>query len=205
MSNVRLPERFIDAKELLLNTLESTNSVSFKSYGSLFSNRCAVTHYHVDEVEDEEGFSNLDMTLVYTEPVLADNPVFQTVEKTAKLRVLSPAGDNDWTYRMIDKIWEGDYPSTVAVDLWTKRVYFLNIRLSGLELVEFGTMEDNQFEAFDEGVADKDPFRITIGEKAMFDYIDGSEGINNLKRNIIIEFNCGIPLKVKTSRRVGVI
>lgn len=76
-------------------------------------------------------------------------------------------------------------------------VYLFNISANRIELTQFGEMTVEEFEIFKYDVHDREPFRIKIDEDAMFDYIDGAEGINHLQKNIIVEFNCGLPLKIR--------
>lgn len=200
---VKLPEIYIDAKNLIEGVLSESSKLSLRSYRgtySMFSNLCDIVHYHIEEVEDEESYANLDMTLTYKVRVMTPENKFDVIEKVRNLRVLSTLGDNLWTYRMINKVWEGDYPSTVAVDMETGEVFFFSIKLNRLELIEFGKFTETEFETFRYELNDREPFSIKIDEKAMFDYIDEAEGVKHLQRNIVVEFNCGLPIKVKENK-----
>lgn len=199
--NVKFPDTYIDAKDMVVNALEQGGRVSIRAFKGLFANLCDVTHYHIEEVEDEEGYSNMDILLTYKIRSLSTENGPQLLEKTRKLRVLTAQGDNSWTYRMIDKIWEGDYPSTVAVDMASGEVFLFGIKMNRIELIEFGQFDQLQFESFKLDVSDREPFSIKIDPNAMFEYIDGAEGINHLQRNIIVEFNCGLPIQVRNGRR----
>lgn len=196
MAIVRIPETFIDAKSMIESVLIEGMKLSVKNYGSMFSNLSDIVHYKIDEAEDEEGYANVDLFITYRMRVMGVSNQFESVDKTRNLRVLNSLGDNKWTYRMINKIWDGDYPSTVAVDMETGEVFFFNIRVNRIELAKFGKMSETQFEVFLEEINDREPFKIKIAEEAMFDYIDGAEGINHLKRNIYIELSCGLPIRV---------
>lgn len=195
--NIKYPDIYLDAKSMLKNCLEESPRVRFRAFEGWFSHPCEVTHFHIDEVEDVESPSNLVLTLTYNTTYLSEDKGFQTIEKVRKLKLLTAKGDDRWTYRLIEKIWEGQYPSTVAVDLESHEVFFVNITISGIDLIHFGVLDNKQFEAFEFDIHDREPFRVKIAEQALMDYVDGSEGIRHLRRNIIIELNCGVPIDVR--------
>lgn len=197
VTSIRLPDVYIDAKEMLKNNIDSNNKLSLRTYGAMFSNLADITHYSIAEVEDQEGYANLDLTITYKYRKMSMDDQFILVEKTRNLKVLCNYGDNQWTYRMINKIWEGDYPSTVAYDVESGEVFLFNLKLNRIELVEFGKLEGTAFESVKEELHDREPFKIVINPEAMFNFIDESEGINHLKRNVVIEFNCGVPVRVE--------
>jgi hypothetical protein len=201
-AGLRFPNTYQDAREVIENILSNDSSkVAIRTYGMFLSSPCDVAFYHIEESEDLEGYANLNLILTYKVSMLVPTKsYYSTVEKTRNLKVLSAIGDNLWTYRMIDKVWEGDYPSTVAVDTDTGDVFFFSIKLNRLELIEFGQFSSSEFEAFKLEVHDREPFRIILDSDAMFDYIDGAEGIRYLKRNVAIQFNCGIPIVVRAKR-----
>jgi hypothetical protein len=198
--SVQLPNTFIDAKNMIVDALSANNKLSLKNYGGMFANLCEVSHFHIEEVEDEEGYANLDLTVVFKMPIMGSDSQFTLVEKTKKLKVLNNAGDNSWTFNMVNLFWDGDYPSSVAVDMETGEVFLFNIRLNRLELVEFGVLDESMFESFIHDVNDREPFKIYLDEKAMFEFIDGTEGRKHLQKNIYVEFNCGIPIRVYNKR-----
>lgn len=197
MSNLKLPNIHMDAKSMIADSLRESGRLSLKKYGSLFSNQCEISHFHIEEVEDEEGYANLDLVLVYKSRQLSPNNTFDEVERARKFRVLNSQGDIGWTYRMQNLVWEGEYPSTVAVDIESGEVFLFSITSNNrAELVEFGLLEPSEFETLRLELNDREPFKIKIAEDAMFRYIDGAEGVNHLKQNIQIEFNCGLPIRV---------
>lgn len=193
---VKYPDTYIDAKVMLENCLEDSPHLRFRAFESWYSRPCEVKNFYIVEEEDIESPSNLELNITYLASYLTEEKGFQTIEKSRKLRVLSAKGDDRWTYRLIDKIWEGQYPSTVAIDLETHEVFMLNVTVSGLDLVLFGVLDEKQYEAFKYEVNDRKPFRIKVAEQALMNYVDGGEGINHLKRNLIIELDCGIPINV---------
>lgn len=198
---VRLPDSYIDARQSIEESLKASSRLSFKTFGSLFSILCDVLHHHIEEVEDPESYSNLQLTLTYRMNIFTETGTPSLIEKTRKLRVLTAIGDTAWTYRMIDRLWEGDYPSTVAVDLETGDIFFFNIKLNRLELIEFSRFTEQEFDTFLLEVHDREPFKICLDPNAMFDFIDGAEGINHLKRGIQVEFNCALPIRVSARHK----
>lgn len=195
-SSIKYPTVFVDAKELLVGVLEKTKRLGFKKYGDLLVSVGDLVSYNISDVENELSYANIDLYIKYKLHVLREEGGADFVDKERNLRVLCNLGDSDWTYRMIDKVWEGDYPSTVAVDMDTGEVFLLYLRANRLELVLFGVFSEKEFESFKFELQEREPFSIKIDEKAMFTYIDGAEGINHLKNKIFIEFNCHVPLRI---------
>lgn len=193
---VKYPDTFIDAKVMLENCLNDSPHLRFRAFEGWYTRPCEVNTFYIDEVEDIESPSNLTLNVTYNASYLSEEHGFQTIERVRKLRVLSARGDDRWTYRLIDKVWEGQYPSTIAIDLESHEVFFLNITVSGLDLIHFGVLDEKQYEAFDLEINDRQPFRVKISEQALMDYVDGGEGINHLRRNLVVELDCGIPLDV---------
>lgn len=200
LESLRLPNTYIDARDMIKDALESAGKLSIRRYMALFSSLCDVTHFHIEEIHDEEAYANLDLVLTYKQPQLEAKDNYSFVEKTKNLRVLCNHGDNLWNYQLINKVWDGDYPSTVAVDVETKEVFLFSVKLNRIELIEFGELTNSEFETFCNELHERDPFRVLISPEAMYDYLSESEGINHLKRNIYVEFNCGLPLRVFNSR-----
>ena len=198
---VILPAVFCDTKQLLEENLSTYRRIVVKSYNSKFASSCDLIHFHINEVEDEETYSNIDISLNYKERVLLEDDRFETVERFHQLRLLCNLGDNKWTHRMIQKLWNGDYPSSVAVDTDTKQIFLVNVRSSCIELVSFGIFSESEFDSFLTDISEREPYRIKIDEDAMFDYIDGAEGISHLIENIYIEFNCATKIPVYCRRK----
>jgi hypothetical protein len=194
MSSLRLPGILVDAIGAFNSALEN-KKLMLRVYGDMFPRPCSITRHIIDvDGLDEEAYANFDLTLTYNVPALSVHSGF--LEKTRILRVLCNLGDTQWTYSMIEKLWDGDYPSTVVVDKETGEVFLLAIKLGWLEMTSFGTLTAPQFVLFNSDLSEREPFRIGVSETAMFDVLGGAEGYNHLKRNIFIEFNCGLPVRV---------
>lgn len=200
---MRLPETYIDAKQTIEESLEG-NKLIIGKYGSLLANLCDVIHYHVQDVENKEGLGNLTLLLTYKVRIINKYNKFEEVKKSQTLKVLTTKGDKIWPYSIVIKVWEGNYPSGVAVNEETGQIYLLNLRMSGLELVSFSTFTEEELAAFKEDLNEVAPYRITLNEDAMFDYIAGLEGNRHLKETLSIEFDCGVKIRKKAEESVGV-
>lgn len=193
---ISYPDNYVDAVDLIKNCIDEKGKVSLKKYGSLYSSFADITHFTIDEVPDEEGYSNLDLSITYRQQFIHEGDQFSPVTVQRKLRVLCANGDNQWVYSMKEKVWDGDYPTTVAVDMKTGEVMFFSVKVGRLEFVEFGRFEPSEFNAFLEDLSMREPFSVEIEPQAMFDVISGLEGVSHLKRNVIIKFNSSIPIVV---------
>lgn len=198
---ISMPSTFCDAKQLLEDNLNTYRRVVVKRFNEICENSCDLIHFHITEVEDEEQYASLDISLNYKERIIIGSvDRFDTVERFRQLRILCNLGDNHWTARTKHKIWNDDYPSTVAVDMETKQVFLVYIRPKALELVEFGIFSASEFEAFLTDANDREPFAIKLDPEAMFRYIDGATGIDDLYKNVYIEFNCTAPINIYCRR-----
>lgn len=118
-------------------------------------------------------------------------------EESMKLRLFNGTGAEAWTYAMKQKVWDGAFPICVAINLDTRGVYFLHLGTHGLMLEFFTQLSDTAFEELEDNlILDSKPYKINLTPESMFAYIDGAEGLNHLKQNVVIEFNCGYPLNV---------
>lgn len=201
---IRLPEIYLDAKQAIEDSLEGSNKLVIGKYGSLLANLCDVTHFHIQDVKNKEGLGNLTLLLTYKERVINKYNKFEEVKKSQTLKVLTTKGDKIWPYSMVIKVWEGNYPSGVAVNEETGQIYFLNLRMSGLELVSFAKFTKEELEAFKEELNEVAPYRIMLDETAMFDYIAELEGNRHLKDTLSIVFDCGVKIRKKTDEITGV-
>lgn len=195
----RLPRTYIDAKELISSTLESGKVIAFSKYRQIHSSTCTVKNFYISEPFDgqEEGYANFDLTLNYEVHKIVNNSEFRTIEKTKIFRVLSPIGDSKWNNQnIIIKVWNGNYPSTVAVDTETGEVYFMYIYFNRIEFVYFGFMTDEELETFSFEINDREPFQIFINHNTMFQVLSDLEGVNALQRGVTVTFNCGSPITI---------
>ena len=196
---VRLPEVHIDAKELISGVLNEANTITISRYNTKFAELGKIKHFHIEPKDEEESDSvgTVDMSITYDIMVKMGEDFINT-EVTNDLALLNPKGDFKWNRSLKYKLWEGNYPSTVGVDKSNGDVYLVHLYKDNvIELQEFGVLTSNELELFMGDLDETNPYKIRIANEAMFDYISGDEGLNHLKKNIIVELNCGIPLIVR--------
>lgn len=192
---LRLPEIFCDAKQAIEDSLENKKLVLSK-YNSSLVNMCEVTYFHIDDVEDVEATGSLKLTLRYKERIITKYDKFETLNKTQVLTVLSTKGDPIWPYLMTTKVWNGEYPSAVAINDETGVVYLLYLRMGSLGLTEFALLKENQLECIKESLNEVAPYRIRLDEESMFKVLGEIEGTRCLHETLFIEFDCGVKFRV---------
>lgn len=198
---VRLPEVHIDSKVLLSGVLNEARTVLLSRFNTNFTELGTIVHFHIEPKNATESdiVGTMDMSITYKVMVQLMGDFIST-EVTRDLALLNTKGDFNWNRSLKYKVWEGNYPSTVAIDKLTGEVYFVHIYSDNkVELCYFGVLSECELELFKGDLDDTNPYKIKIDSAAMFDYIAGDEGLNHLKRNIILELNCGIPLIVRRS------
>ena len=197
---LRLPEIYCDAKQSIEDCLDDRRLILGK-YNSSMQNLCEVTHYNIKEEEDKEKVGDLELLISYKERIISKYNSFETLNRTQVLRVLNTKGDSIWPYLMVAKVWNGEYPSGVAVNEDTGVVYLLYLRTGSLLLVEFALLKDNEKEAIKEALNEVTPYRIKLDEGAMFDVLAEIEGYRHLHEKVYIEFDCGVKFRVYNDRK----
>ena len=137
--------------------------MGLKRYGALLTNVCIVTHYEISPVYSDDGlndYANLDLTISYNENILVEESGFTVIPRTQTLRLYSTIGDKLWNHVMISKLWNGNYPSTIAINHLTGVVYLVNINGAALELVYFGELSKNELELFDVEWFEREPLHL---------------------------------------------
>lgn len=199
----RLPEMYCDAKQSIEESL-CNNRLILSKYNSSLVNMCEVTAFKIEEETEQEKIGTLRLNLTYKERIITKYDKFETRFMSQNLMVLSTKGDPVWPYLMVTKVWDGDYPSTVAVNSETGVVYFVYLMQGVMKLVEFAQLKENQLEAVRESLNDLAPYRIKLDEDAMFKVLGEVEGTKTLHDTLYIEFNCGITFKVHCEKEYGV-
>lgn len=191
----RYPAYYEDAKELLQDILSKHKRVQFGVFGGVLDVPAEVTFFSVEDSEDAEGASNLRLSLMSRSPVFGSS-YNSFIDQQRRFQFFSPKGDDYWTPRMVNLVWEGKKPSTVAIELETKEVYLVYIYDTNIVFKRFSKLDDAEFEVIQNDIDEAEPYRIELDQKAMFEYIDGAEGVNRLISSIYINFNCAVPLHV---------
>ena len=197
---LRLPEIFCDAKQAIEDSLEN-NKLILSKYNSSMVNMCTVTHYHIEDEEDKEHIGNLKLMISYKERIITKYDKFETLNKTQVLTVLNTRGDPIWPYIMTAKVWNGEYPSAVAINEETGVVYLLYLGISSLGLTEFAVLKENQLECVKESLNEVSPYRIKLDEDSMFKVLGEIEGNRCLHETLFIEFDCGVKFRVYADRK----
>lgn len=199
MNGLVIPDVFADAKFTLEETIEAKRQIELKKYNTPFSMPAQVNMCHIEKIDDEDSYSNLDMVITYSAHDFSESEGMKEVQKTRKLKFLCTKGDTAWTPRTKMTIWDNKYPSTVAVDMETGEVLFVYLKRNSIDFMEFGILDESQFENFELELNDREPFSIGIDPNAMFKFIDGDEGYRHLRENIIVTFNCAVPVQIRCS------
>ncbi len=192
---LRLPEIYCDAKQSIEDSLENRRLI-LSRYNSSLVNMCEVTHFHISDVEDNESVGSIHLLISYKERVITKYEKFETLNKTQELTILSTKGDPIWPFIMTTKVWNGEYPSAVAINEETGVVYLLYLRMGSLGLTEFALLKDNQLECIRESLNEVMPYRIKLDEDAMFKVLGEIEGNRCLHETLFIEFDCGVKFRV---------
>lgn len=192
---VRLPDIYRDAKEMIENSFSKKNML-LSRYNSSLVKMCDVSHISIREESNDEKVGSLYLLLKYRERIITKYDKFETLNKTQNLRILTPHGDNIWPFLMVVKVWNGEYPSCVALNEETGVVYLIYLTNENFKLVEFSVLSASQLEAITESLNDINPYRIGIDDDAMFKVLSEIEGVRYLQSNVYIEFDCGVKFRV---------
>ena len=199
---LRLPEIFCDAKQAIEDCLEN-NKLILSKYNSTMMNMCEVTHFHIEE-KGNEYIGNMKLLITYKERIITKYDKFETLNKTQVLTILTTKGDPIWPYIMTVKVWNGEYPSAVALNEETGVVYLLYLRMGSLGLTEFALLQDNQLECIKESLNEVSPYRIKLDENSMFKVLGEIEGNKCLYETLFIEFDCGVKFRVYGDKKLSV-
>ena len=192
---LRLPVIFCDAKQAIEDSLENHKLILSK-YNSSMVNMCEVTHFHIEESKDNESVGSLKLLISYKEKIITKYDKFETLNKTQVLTILNTKGDIVWPYLMVTKVWNGEYPSTVAINEETGVVYLVFLRMGSLGLTEFALLKKNELECIKDSLNESEPYRIRLDEEAMFKVLGEIEGNRCLYETLFIEFDCGVKFRV---------
>lgn len=198
----RLPAMYCDAKQAIEDSLESKKLV-LSQYNSSLINLCDVTHFHIKEEKDKEHIGSLELLISYKERIITKYDKFESLNKTQTLTILSPKGDLVWPFIMVTKVWNGEYPSAVAINEETGVVYLVFLKLGMLGLTEFSILKGNQLECIKESLNETMPYRIRLDEDAMFNVLGELEGNRCLYETLFIEFDCGVKFRVYADNKFG--
>jgi hypothetical protein len=191
---MRLPEMYIDAKELLVTKLKEDRPITKGQYDSMLVVPCELEKFEIEEKEDD-SFGTIKLKMVYKESEINKYEEFKMTKKEQELHLLSPNNDIIYNHNLIVKLWNGEYPSTVALDFKEEKVYLVYLGRN-FKIIEFANLSKDKVSILEEDLFEAKPYKIKLDEKSMFDFISEEEGFNNLRKNIYIQFDCGMKIKI---------
>lgn len=198
----RLPETYGDAKLVLTNAF-SSNIFTKGLYGTIKGNPCELIHIQVHDKKDLEDIGSIVLDLTYKERVINKYGKFEEKRVIQTLHILNPRGDELWPFTLAVKIWDVKYPTSVALDIKRGIVYLMNINSIGVSFIEYAHLNEEEIEALSNDLNEREPYKIKLDEKAMFEHIAEYEGIRALKRGVFIEFDCGVRFRVYNNLSEG--
>jgi hypothetical protein len=191
---MRLPEMYIDAKELLVTKLKEDRPIIKGQYDLMLVVPCELEKFEIEEKEDD-SFGTIKLKMVYKESGINKYEEFKMTKKEQELHLLSPNNDIIYNHNLIVKLWNGEYPSTVALDFKEEKVYLVYLGRN-FKIIEFANLSKDKVSILEEDLFEAKPYKIKLDEKSMFDFISEEEGFNNLRKNIYIQFDCGMKIKI---------
>lgn len=190
--SVTLSAYFEDVQETLSDTLNSRKSIGFSSFSSPIVNQATVITYGIKPLDTEDSDrANFVLSIEYDLYYLTTHSEsLDSKRQVLNLLVLNPEGDTKWTLNMRNRVWDGRYPSSVAIDTATGAVYLLFVESSYIELRAFGEVSLSDLEIFKSSMNARSPFSIQVDADALFKVVDGSEGTKFLLANLFISLFC---------------
>lgn len=179
----------------------SKEKLSLSTYGYHQKLNCTCKKYIISNVgkgEDGDNTASFTLTLQFT-AISVNGLEFQHAEREMVLNILSSAGDFAWGVNNIQKVWQGDYPASVAIDDTSGEVYFLYLRPWGIELCYFATLKPQQLEAMNTLKLDI-PYSIHLNPDVMFSYIENDVGLIELRKAVEIKFNTVVPITLSLAQ-----
>lgn len=178
-----------EAKEMIEGSIQARHQIKKGYFLEGLSKPCPVEFFKIAEVQ-----GLLEMTLTYREQKITKDTLFIDEVKTETLIILTGAGDRFWPYTMKMKVWEGGYPSNVAINKSTGEVFFVRYVLEGMLLESFCELEETELDAILNDISRTKPYRLGLDAEAMFQYIGEQEGCRVLREGVEIEFDCGVKI-----------
>lgn len=155
---------------------------------------CKINSYKIAPAETDTSYevcwANLKVSINYTAPSLDIVGKAIAITKDIELYFLCPRGDINIPQSVLNKIWKGGRkPDTVAVDSENGDIYCVYLNDDNLSLEYFGTMEIVYRDLISDNLNCEKPYEFGVDKKALYDFIVGDEGWNNIRNNIYIQFN----------------
>ena len=178
---------FDDVQETLSDALEARRNVGFSSFSNDIVSQGTVITYGITPASDgDNDRANLLLDMEYEAYYLKSSEEAGTSKIAMQLLVLNPEGDTEWTLNMRNRVWNGRYPSTIAINIASGEAYLLFVEASYIELKFFVVISLTDLELFKASMDARKPFSIHVEPEALFKVLDGREGTHHLLDNLFI-------------------
>lgn len=198
INTIIYPRAFIDAHNVLSGLLSKGVQISVGNYGDILRSPCEIRDYDLQEVpedeEEAEGSSNILLKVTYKQKIISNGGAFTAVDVHRNLLLLRPDFDS-WSYNLKMKVWDGSFPSTIALDEARGELLIVKLHTNRIELITFGDVSPKQLTRLDL-LDTRNPYRIMLDYDALLSYVDESERLNHLRNTLYIELNTDVPLRV---------
>lgn len=201
--NTKLNNYYQSAEKVLSNCIKSTKCVCISDYKQTYAKlNCAILQWNINNAGkglEGDNSANMTLTLAYTAVVTADEGC-QTANKQMTLNILSPIADDKWGPIMRARVWKNNYPAAVGIET-TGEVYFVYLHDYGLELCYFAQLTESELSNLETIKLDA-PYEISIAPDTLFKVIEGDVGNEEMRKNIYVQFNCAVNMKVAYRERL---
>jgi len=191
----RIPCIYIDVKETISSLLGVGSTLLVGNYNQLETTFGMVKELLFDdEGKDLESYDLLEFTLTYTVKRYKDELGFYEEEHRGHFIYLHANGDTKWTYRLVQKLWENNFPSGVLIDKDNGKVYLVRFDMDKIKLEYFSTLSSEDLELVLNEINVFAPYEMGIKNEALMGYVDGGKGLDYLYENVYIQLNCSVPI-----------
>ena len=185
----------IDAVSQLDSFFTNKKTIQFGKYGEKLAKGYVVQKFLFDDENiSDEKYANIWVNLWARQQGLTGE-----VGESINLEFYffcSASAFLGWSNVLVRKVWDTGVPTTVGIDVKTRKVYLVYLQESKLLFDFFGEVTEDQFTALHTSLIESEPYTYGIDLAALYSYVDGSEGLNYLRNNIYIEFNCLVGFKI---------
>lgn len=188
-----LPEVKEENRELLQDALKR-GFVTMKIYGEqTVNNILKIVDFSISEHADNHP--KVEITYTKVSPFTNN----RTEQSTMVLVVFNSAssyssGEEGWRPAFKNRIFKGDPPFTVAIDVFRRNLYLVHIKENGIDLNLFREINEEDARLILEEASVKSPYSLRVPPEVLMDIIAQDEGYNHAYRNLQIVFNCSVPL-----------
>lgn len=187
-----LPVVMEENKEILNEAL-SRGYITQRLYGENVVSTLRITDFSFDDRET----AHIRLNVYYTKSsALATN---REDQNTMTLLVFNSAktlenGEKGWRETFKNRLFNGNPPFTVAIDVFRHNVYLVYLDENGIILSLFTTLGEEDTNMIIKETSLNKPYELQVPSEVLMDMISGDEGYNHAYRHLQIVFNCSVPL-----------